>query len=123
MASAMALEIAALHGCNKIPRQWSMQEDALHKHVYYTSLGMLLQVWRNGFQLSQGSRQSMYDVFAIAWCPMSAYCIWIAVWELLPGPERIQFYLEVSLVYPEFALDMLGSVYAYSCRGPLESMD
>ena len=98
--------------------------DALHKFVLDAALEQLLHKWREVLQLPQVARLSLFATYTRSWKPCSAFCIWNEAWEILPGPQRLQLYKDVSLVFPDFAYDaMLHVVYANSCRGPLGSMD
>ncbi|CAE7941314.1 Pol, partial [Symbiodinium necroappetens] len=116
MACDMAMLLCAPHGSNKVPRNADMA-DALHKFVLDTALEQLLHKWREVLQLPQIARLSLFTTYARAWKPCSAFCIWSEAWEILPGPQRLQMYKDVSLVFPDFAYDMLHVVYAVSCRG------
>ena len=122
MACDVAMLLCAPHGSNKVPRNADM-DDALHKLVLDSALEQLLHKWREVLQLPQIARLSLFTTYIRAWKPCSAFCIWSEAWEILPGPQRLQMYKDVSLVFPDFAYDMLHVVYAVSCRGPLGSMD
>ncbi|OLP77215.1 hypothetical protein AK812_SmicGene42749 [Symbiodinium microadriaticum] len=111
------MELCAPHGRNKVPSINTAFPEALHKYVLDTALGGMLRKWREHHGLPQSAQLSLYSTYLSAWRHSSPFCIWCDAWELLPGPQRVQFSSEMSLVFPVFSLDMLQVVYSVSCRG------
>ena len=84
------------------------------------ALERMLVRWRI---LPHSARLELYRLYLADWQDCSEFAIWLNLFPLLSLEDRYRFYLEASLVFPEFAGSMQAVWYQSTLQGDLDSLD
>ena len=117
------MELALLHGANKVPSVgWWKWQDLLERRIYQLSMEFLCKSLRH---LSVSLRLSWQNFYGSSWLRASAFQTWLEAWSWIPQSGKVAFLAQTSDIDSYFAWQMLDAVYRakFGAASTLDSLE